>query len=365
MKAARIFCFSILGWQVVSAPVAAGQSILIGYTNCLAVTNYSQPLMDQIGQLKWYFAHASVGDCMMAGITALHQMNTNFYPIQGVSTGGAPSGAIQAGVIYNYMRGNPAWQVKVDTFQSYVSNGWRFPLVNLAMNKMCFIDPTADVNYYIKSMTNLETAFPETLFVYATMPLTMTNYDGYYNLYLRNCYNDGLRAWISTNNRVLFDLADIEAHDTNGVLCTFSYSNQVCQQLYSNYNTGDFGHPNTPYAEQLLAKGFYALAAGLMAVDRDHDGISDGQELIAGTRPGDPQSVFKLAAPQLIGPDLAWLQWNSASNRFYTLQRSTNLATAAGYTNLSPDVPATPPVNSYTDSPGPGGALFYRVRVRQ
>jgi hypothetical protein len=100
-------------------------------------------------------------------------------------------------------------------------------------------------------------------------------------------------------------------------------------------------------------------------VDRDHDGVSDGQELISGTRPGDPQSVFKLAAPQLIGPDLAWLQWNSASNRFYTLQRSTNLATAAGYTNLSPDVPATPPVNSYTDSPGPGGALFYRVRVRQ
>jgi hypothetical protein len=365
MSTIRFLGVIILGWQIVSGRFAYGQSVWIGYTNCLAVTNYSQQLMNQIGQLKWFFAHASVGDCMMTGITALHQMDTNFYPLQGVAVGGTPPGTTQTGVIYDYMRGNPGWQVKVDTFQSYTSNGWCFPRVNLALNKMCFIDPDADLNYYIKSMTNLEAAHPETLFVYATMPLTVRNYDSDYNLYLRNSYNNGLRAWISTNNRVLFDIADIEAHDTNGMPCTFIYSNQVYQQLYSNYNTGDLGHPDTAYAEQLLAKGFYALAAGLMTVDRDHDGVSDGQELIAGTCPTDPQSVLKLTPPKIIGSGMALLQWGGASNRFYTLQRSTNVVSAPDYTNLLLDVQATPPVNSYTDSLGGNGPFFYRVRVRQ
>ncbi len=364
----RAACQWLLFCLVFAGVSARGGPIVIGYTNCLAVTNYSQAQMNQIGQLKWFFAHASVGDCILTGITNLHQMNTNFYQIQAVPVGGTPPGPAQTGVIYDYNRGNPDWQTKVTDFQTYTSNGWCFPLVNIAMNKFCFIDPTADLNVYIQSMTNLEAASPQTLFVYATMPLMTTNasYDNYQNgnNYLRNVYNDGLRAWVNTNNRVLFDIADIEAHDSNGVLSTFTYSNRVCQRQCTSYSS-DGGHPDAPYAEQMLARGFYALAGTLFTVDRDGDGVSDGQELIAGTIPTDSRSAFKFASVRTVTPDSVVLQWNSSSNRFYTLQRGTPLIVPFSYTNLLVAVPATPPMNTYTDSPPKTGSFSYRISVRQ
>jgi hypothetical protein len=235
---------------------------VIGYTNCLAVTSYSQSLMNQIGQLRWYFAHASVGIYIMDGIADLHAMNPTFYQIQSAAEDGTPPSTTTNGIIYEYMRGNPGWQAKVDTFATYVGNGWRSPKVNLAVNKFCWIDPDANLSYYLNSMTNLEAASPATVFVYTTVPLTTIAYNDPADSYLRNVFNDGLRAWVRANSRVLYDIADIEAHDTNGVLCTFTYNNRVCQCLYPGYNaSGDGGHPDSPYAYRLLASGLYALAA--------------------------------------------------------------------------------------------------------
>ncbi|MGO8836596.1 MAG: hypothetical protein ACLQAH_02690 [Limisphaerales bacterium] len=359
----RVSCKLLLFCLFFTTACARGGPIAIGYTNCMAVTHYPQSLMDQIGQLKWYFAHASVGEYMMDGIAALHATNASFYQISGVSAATNPPAVTEAGVIYDFDRGNPGWWQKFDLFQSCVSNGWRYPLVNIAMNKLCFIDADAILDWCTDYVSTLESAFPETMFVYMTMPLT-TYQDS--DNYARNVYNDGMRDWCRTNNRVLFDVADIEAHDTNGVLCTYVYSDRVCQYLWPGYNaSGDGGHPDSPYAQQLLASGFYALAGALMSVDRDGDGVSDGQELIAGTRPLDAQSVFKLVSPTTAVPGAIVLQWNSSSNRFYTLQRGTSLMAPVSFTNLQVDAPATPPMNTCTDSPPKTGSFFYRVTVRQ
>jgi hypothetical protein len=78
---------------------------------------------------------------------------------------------------------------------------------------------------------------------------------------LRNGFNDQVRAWTRENGRVLFDIADIEAHDSKGRTCTFTRRNKTCQKLSAEY-TGDGGHLNEA-GRQLVAKGFYALAATL------------------------------------------------------------------------------------------------------
>ena len=289
-----------------------GAPIVIGYTNCLAVTSYSQSLMNNIGQLKWYFAHASVGGNMMDGIAALHAMNTNFYRIQSMAEDGTPPSATTNGIIYEYMRGNPGWQVKFDTFQTYVSNGWCFPKINLAMNKLCFIDPTADLNYYIRSMTNLESAFPQTRFVYTTMPLMNTSDS---DNYLRNLYNYGLRAWVGTNNRVLYDIADIESHDTNGVPVTFTYNSLVCQRLCDSYTT-DGGHLNA-MASQLVANGFYAVAAATVSTPLTVTGITASNKVYDGTISAVLQTNgAALAGVQ--GADLVTLILTNASGTFDT-----------------------------------------------
>jgi hypothetical protein len=209
-------------------------------------------------------------------------------------------------------------------------------------------------------MTNLEAAYPEMVIVYVTIPLTTgTDNDNY----LRNVYNDGLRDWVRANDRVLYDVADIEAHDTNGVVVTFTYNSRVCARLCDAY-TSDGGHLNTP-GRQLVARGFYALAGALLAADRDRDGVSDGHELIAGTSPTRAGSVLKVSAAAGAGPGSLALYWNSASNRLYSVQRGTDLLNAASFTNLLLDAAATPPGNTFQDSPPAGGAFFYRVRVRQ
>jgi hypothetical protein len=208
-------------------------------------------------------------------------------------------------------------------------------------------------------MSNLEGMYPETVLVYATIPLT-TSSDN--DNYLRNIYNDTLRGWVWTNNRVLFDIADIEAHDTNGTEYTFTYSGRTNQLMYSG-NSSDGGHLNALGCRQ-VAKGFYAVCHALLQSDRDGDGMSDGEELIAGMCPTSSASVFKFSCPTNIEGSATIVSWPSTSNRVYFLQRMTNLI-ASATTNLLTNSIATPPMNCYTDSPAGTGPFFYKVGVRQ
>ena len=127
------------------------------------------------------------------------------------------------------------------------------------MNKLCYIDQGASFKYYLHSMTNLESEFPDTVLVYATIPLT-TATDG--DNFLRNAFNDRLREWVRLNGRVLYDIADIEAHGPDGKPCTFDYRNKTCQKLSDQYTT-DGGHLNEK-GRQAVARGFYALSAALI-----------------------------------------------------------------------------------------------------
>jgi lysophospholipase L1-like esterase len=131
------------------------------------------------------------------------------------------------------------------------------------MNKLCYIDQGASFKYYLRSMINLEAEFPQTVFGYATIPLT-TAEDG--DNFLRNAFNDRLREWVNQNGRVLFDIADIEAHDPEGNVWTFQYRERACQKLCEKYST-DGGHLNKP-GRQSVARGFYAISAALMETGR-------------------------------------------------------------------------------------------------
>ena len=62
--------FKRLGYFFLPIPFAAvavaqEKSIRIGYAECVSATNYPKATLEKIGQLKWYFAHASVGANMM------------------------------------------------------------------------------------------------------------------------------------------------------------------------------------------------------------------------------------------------------------------------------------------------------------
>ncbi len=95
--------------------------------------------------------------------------------------------------------------------------------------------------------------------------------------------------------------------------------------------------------------------------DPDGDGSSNYAEYLAGTDPTNKSSVFAINVPQITGGSNLLIRWSSVLNRFYTVQAATNLT--GGWSTLSSNNAATPPVNTYTGSLGPTGAAFYRIRL--
>jgi hypothetical protein len=62
-----------------------------------------------------------------------------------------------------------------------------------------------------------------------------------------------------------------------------------------------------------------------MVRDTDGDGASDSEEIRAGTDPTNGLSVFRLNGIRRTGENGVAVQWTSASNKYYTIEKSTNL----------------------------------------
>jgi len=99
------------------------------------------------------------------------------------------------------------------------------------------------------------------------------------------------------------------------------------------------------------------------ATDYDFDGYTDLEELIAHTQPTNINDYFEV---EKVGRSVSAagviVFWESYSNRYYDLFRGSNLFLP--FIELRTNLSATPPVNTYTDSP-PSAAHFYRIKVRR
>jgi len=231
------------------------ENIIIDHTNWDWYNSQQQSVFDIVATQKIYFVHASVGRNIMEGFGALYDTNPSKYPLGQKSTGEIPPSSTLPGTIYEYPRGNPGWSEKVSNFEVYVNNGWHDPKVDIAMNKLCYIDQDADWKVYRNSMTTLETKYPATKFVYWTIPIKNTEGP---EAIIRNQFNQNLRNWIATqNNKLLFDIADIEAWSPSGEHQTFTYDGTIYEKAFLAY-TSDGAHLNAE-GSQRMATGLYSL----------------------------------------------------------------------------------------------------------
>lgn len=111
-------------------------------------------------------------------------------------------------------------------------------------------------------------------------------------------------------------------------------------------------------------RNFGDMATGQAGTDYDGDGSPDTAEYRAGTEPTNRWSALVAAADFAAGDPVARrvVCWSSVSQKVYSVWRSTDLA--AGFFPLSGLLPATPPVNVYTDvPPSDNGRVYYRIRL--
>ena len=269
----------LLAFVMCLAAALPARPQIIDHNDVDRVASLPQSVMDAIGRQKWFFSHALVGTNIVGGINDLRIQSPTRYKlictsvnyISNQQRAANPPNPTVAGRIYECSRGNTGWSTKLTVFNNSVrTSGWRYPSVHAAMDKLGYVDQAASAASYISSMTALESAYPDTVFVYTTMPL-MTSTDS--DNVLRNQYNAAVRAHCVANRKLLFDIADIEAHDPQGVEQTFSYQGQTYQKLYSGY-TEDGGLLDL-VGRKRVAMGWYAVAAAIVPVGLSNRAAGD------------------------------------------------------------------------------------------
>ncbi len=97
--------------------------------------------------------------------------------------------------------------------------------------------------------------------------------------------------------------------------------------------------------------------------DTDGDGLDDWQEVYCGTSPTNNADCLKTLFEKVdLNEGIIVVKWPSADGRFYSLDRTTNLLDA--FSAIATNIPATPPENSYTDTPvNSVSPHFYRIKA--
>lgn len=131
---------------------------------------------------------------------------TGNYPMPGAKDLGNPNRTAWAGATRKYLQANRDINVVVWSWCGQVTDA-----------------TAADIDLYLNLMDQLEKDFPRVRFVYMTCRLDATGPTG--NLHLRN---EQIRSFCRKNNKVLYDFADIETWDPDGVYYGDRHPNDGC-----------------------------------------------------------------------------------------------------------------------------------------
>lgn len=150
---------------------------------------------------------------------------------------------------------------KTDQWVSIVNSQQQYYQV-LGM-KFCYVDGwNQDFDYYRQAMEQLEQAYPDKIFIWTTSAMWSESNvgDNPVSDEKMKIFNQQLRDYTYANNKILYDLADIESHDPAGNLCQTDGFEALCDEYSDGYGGGGGGHPDIEGSIR-LAKGYWWLMA--------------------------------------------------------------------------------------------------------
>ncbi|MGC4000727.1 MAG: hypothetical protein QM767_26050 [Anaeromyxobacter sp.] len=197
-------------------------------------TGLSASDLDAARALRMNLSHASVGGNIWDGLNTLGSDTKFEFPNWSDNN-----------------RGNPGWEAKVSQFESWVAS--HTSDFDVFQNKFCYIDQDADFASYRDSMVALAKQYPTKVFVWWTMPIQTDDA----NNAKRAAFNKQVRDYCKANDLPLYDIADIESHESDGSAVV---SGGV--EALDPTQSSDGGHLNAAGAAR-AAKAQWALMAQL------------------------------------------------------------------------------------------------------
>jgi len=153
--------------------------------------------------------------------------------------------------------------------------------------------------------------------------------------------------------------------DENGVLDDVETNNSTASFAVNLWLDNDAdGMPNS----YEIANGFDSDNPNDALDDADKDGMNNYAEWRAGTDPHDEHSYLMVESLASIADSVSEgirLTCGSVSNRFYRINRASNLVNGRGFSPIATHILATPPVNTYIDTSASTntGPFFYAIEV--
>ncbi len=238
---ALVFLFAM------SASGSGTGAIIIDH-NCVDLFAIPDSNLPPATSLRALVRHASVGQGIIWGLDCLaggHRTNSNCSCF--------PSGKYDPNNwVFEARMGN--WRDKIDDLVTQTAT--RLEDFDVFMMKFCYIDALGDSHpdweYFRSSMEKLEADYPGKTFVWWTIPLTRDGQPG------TDSFNAQMRSYCAAHGKVLFDIADIECHESNDTKLVNAGGNEIISANYTKEIHA--GHLN-PTGRIRVASAFWHLMA--------------------------------------------------------------------------------------------------------
>lgn len=175
------------------------EGLTAGFLTTAAFDLIPRTAIDEAQALRIYYGHTSHGSQLMAGLNMLSS-GGHEYPLPRVTEVGGDLGH----------NGDLTWEQTTRTYLE--SNSDDVDVVIWSWCGGCSDNTLAGIDTYLQAMNGLERDYPDQTFIYMTGHLDGTGPGG--TLYANN---NRIRDYCEQNDKFLFDFADIESYDPDGV----------------------------------------------------------------------------------------------------------------------------------------------------